>query len=97
MKEFKDLVFKEHYMVASAKEAIEAGVNMEECLGAKHAKIEFKNGIKLSVVFGSVFYSNGVDTYECMVVKGSVKENEPRGDLTEDEVTEYMKELQEGN
>jgi len=90
MKTFKDLEFKDHPMVKGAKEAIKKGVDMTEEAKAKQAKIKFENGVVLSVIFGSIFYSNGVDTYECMTL-GS---DEPIGYLTEDEVTKYMVELQ---
>lgn len=90
MREFKDLEFKEHDMVKGAKEAVSKGIDMSEYTKAKHATIEFENGKRLSVLLGSVFYSNGVDTYEAMEL-GTL---EPRGHLTKDEVTEYMKELQ---
>lgn len=35
----------------------------------QHAKMSFKNGYGVSVVFGDKFYSNGVDTYELAVLK----------------------------
>ena len=92
MKTFKDLVFKEHGAVEGAREAVKRGIDMSEYLDAKQAKIEFDNGVKLSVIFGSVFYSNGIDTYECMKLGA---DNDPGGHLTKEEVTRYMIELQE--
>ena len=92
MKVFTDLEFKEHGCVEGAREAVSKGIDMGEYLNAKQAVIEFKNGRVLSVIFGVVFYSNGIDTYECMEMGRS--DNQPKGYLTKDEVTEYMKELQ---
>lgn len=92
MKTFEDLEFKEHGIVSSARESIKMGVDMTQYLSAKQAVIELDNGVKLSVLFGTVFYSNGVDTYEAMVLDEG--DNEPRGYLTESQVTEYMKVLQ---
>ncbi len=92
MKTFKDLEFKEHNLVQDAKEAIKKGIDMNEYLDCKSAKIEFDNGKILSVIFGSPFYSNGIDTYECMELGRD--DNQPIGYLAEDEVTEYMRELQ---
>jgi len=92
VKTFKDLEFKDHPMVKSAKEAIANGADMEEYAKARQAIVKFDNGKELSVVFGSVFYSNGVDTYEAMEYDGC----EPRGYLTKEEVTAYMLEIQEG-
>ncbi len=92
MKTFKDLEFTEHRVVESAKEAIKRGIDMNEYLNAKQSFIEFDNGKKLSVIFGSVFYSNGIDTYECMELGRD--DNQPLGYLSEDEVTKYMLELQ---
>ena len=91
MKTFKDLKFKDHPAIAGKdKEKIIEISPMFK--GALQAKIEFDNGKSLSVIFGEMFYSNGVDTYEAMEL--GLSNNEPRGYLSEDEVTEYMKELQ---
>lgn len=90
MKTFKDLEFKEHELVQYAKIALDINENltsMKEYLNSKHAVIEFDNGRKLSVIFGSCFDSNGIDTYEAMELN---VDSEPRGYLTEDEVTNYM-------
>jgi hypothetical protein len=40
-------------------------------LGGNHALIWFSNGYGASVICGSVFYSNGVDTYEIAVLRGN--------------------------
>ncbi len=39
-------------------------------LGGEHALIFFPNGYGASVILGSKFYSNGVDTYELAVIRG---------------------------
>ena len=100
MKTFEDLEFKDHQVEISAKE-IEAKApetykkikgSLDEQKQAKQAVITFDNGVRLSVIIGSIFYSNGVDTYEAYQL--GLDGNEPRGYLTKDEVTEYMKELQ---
>ena len=87
MKTFQDLEFKEHNVVKSAKIAMERGVDMSDYIDAKHAKITFENGKILSVLCGKCFYSNGIDTYEAMELSS---DNDPKGYLTEQEVTEYM-------
>lgn len=91
MKTFKDLEFKEHDIAKSAKKEMERGVDMSDYIDAKQAKITFDNGKNLSVIFGKCFYSNGIDTYEAMELNNG---NDPKGYLTEQEVTEYMMELQ---
>jgi len=94
MKEFKDLVFKKHESAISAEKTLELHPELElvkDMLNAKQAVIEFDNGRKLSVIFGKMFYSDGISTYEAMELDA---DNEPRGHLTEDKVSEYMKELQ---
>ena len=100
MKTFEDLEFEDHAIAISAKK-IEAEKtdlyeqlkhSLDEQKQAKQAVITFDNGIRLSVIIGSIFYSNGVDTYEAYQL--GLDGNEPRGYLTKDEVTEYMKELQ---
>lgn len=37
--------------------------------GEEQATMDFDNGFGVSVVFGEIFYSNGVDTYELAVMK----------------------------
>lgn len=91
MKTFKDLQFKECGIAKSAKIAMERGVDMSDYIDAKQAKIMLGIGIEVSILFGKCFYSNGIDTYEMMELHGN---NEPRGYLTEQQVTEYMMELQ---
>jgi len=96
MKTFNDLVFEPHKATLNEqakKDLIASGMNPDSDIFNEmlQCKIEFNNGIRLSVIFGKMFYSNGVDTYEAMEI-GS---NEPKGYLSKDEVTEYMKELQE--
>ena len=83
MKTFEDLEFKPHPS------------------GGEMAYIEFSNGYGVSVIFGSKFYSNGIDTYELAVMKdgdlcySSGITNDVIGYITKDEVTEYMKQIQE--
>lgn len=40
-------------------------------VGGKHAKIFFENGYGVSILFGDMFYSNGVNTYEVAIIKGN--------------------------
>ena len=56
------------------------------------ARLELSPQHTISVVFGSTFYSNGVNTYEAWI--DTIDEN-PRGHLTTEEVTAYMAEAQE--
>ena len=55
------------------------------------AKVQFDNGYAMSVVFGEVFYSNGVDTYEAWCPE---VDEDPLGHLTQEQVTEYMVRVQ---
>lgn len=63
-KTFEDLQFGPHYI-------------LEE---GQHAKIMFENGYGVSVVFGDVFYSNGIDTYEVAIIKGKGIASDENGD-----------------
>jgi len=89
IKDFKDLEFKTHKSIVNLPE--EELNMMPDMIGSTQAEITFDNGVHLSVIFGEIFYSNGIDTYEAWA---SEVDDCPRGDLTEDEVSEYMKELQ---
>jgi len=87
MKTFKDLKFKPYSSSKSVLGSYE---------GAKQAIETFENGYGVSVVFGSCFYSNGIDNYEVAVLfNGSIAydtgmTDDVMGYLTEDEVSEMM-------
>jgi len=75
-----------------------------EYLGARQARLDFPNGYGVSVLFGEVFYSNGIDTYELAVIKDGKRivyppEVCPDGDvlgyITKEEVTEAMRKIQD--
>lgn len=71
-------------------------------LGGIIAHLFFDNGRGISVVYGSWFYSNGVDTYEVAVLdeEGYIDystsiTSDVLPHLTKDKVTEVMKQIQE--
>lgn len=83
MKTFKDLEFKKRPVCGF------------------QAVMNFNNGYGVSVLLGNMFYSNGKDTYELAVLEDGylcyttpITEN-VLGYLTEDEVTEVMRKIQE--
>ena len=101
MKTFKDLKFKPRY----TKRELQGYLNVhkslyEERKGARQALMEFDNGYSVSVVCGSCFYSNGIDTYEVAVMlDGSICYDTPITSnvipyLSAEEVTEVMCEIQ---
>ena len=95
MKTFMDLDFKPHIANIPAEMIpvmIEKGIdpNSDILKPGKQAVIIFDNGIRLSVIFGPMFYSNNRDTYEAM----ASDEDEPRGYLTINELNDYMEEVQ---
>lgn len=99
IKNFKDLVFIPHPI---AKEAQKLPLYFaEEYAKSKQAKMDFENGYGISVLFGSIFYSNGIDTYEVGILKdGSLCYDTPItndviGYITADEVTDIMRKIQE--
>jgi len=91
MKTFKDLGFKPHSITESKIESFKE---------AKHAVENFDNNYGVSVLFGSCFYSNGIDTYEVAILfDGALTYNteitsDVIGHLSEDEVTEIMEMVQ---
>ena len=91
MKTFQDLVFKKHPILKGAEKD---GRLVDFLEGSRQAVIDFGNGYELSVVFGERFYSNGKDTYECMVIKDGEQYGDIHGHLTELQVTYLMAELQ---
>lgn len=100
-KTFDDLEFKPHEMFEEFKrfevylQSISPKI-YEMSKGAKHAIMNFDNGYGVSVVFGEIFHSNGVDTYELAVLKdGKVCTDYPitndvMGYLSKDMVSEIM-------
>ncbi len=73
----------------------------------KQAKIFFDNNYGASVVFGSFYYSNGIDTYELAVLTGNRKvsgitydteiTDDVLGYLSETQVTKALKQIQQLN
>jgi hypothetical protein len=76
------------------------GSVMNEMLNAKGAILNFSNGHGVSVLFGSGFYSNGIDTYELAVLKDgrlcydTEITNDVMGWLSKEEVSEVMEKVQ---
>lgn len=89
MKTFKDLVFEE-YSISS----------LPQYKNAKQSKETFENNYGVSVIFGSCFYSNGIDTYEVAILYNDEITYNTNitdgviGHLTEDEVSEIMIKVQ---
>ena len=89
IKTFDDLVFNPHPI----SEVEENPTNFQ-------ARLDFPNGYGVSVVLGSMFYSNGKDTYEVGIMKfGKLRfipefGSEVLGHRTKEEVTEIMQQLQ---
>lgn len=103
MKTFDDLIFKQHPAAKNINSEIYPNI-YRQYQYSKHALLFFKNGYGVSVVFGSVFYSNGVDTYELAILEGDEKESKITyttgiaddviGYISKDVVTEVMKKVQ---
>lgn len=90
---FKDLVFKEEEFSRKARIDLqtqnigdETRKYLEHMLNHYSARINFSNGYFISVKFGTVFYSNGKDTYEVY----SNLDREAFVELNSEQITEYM-------
>ncbi len=72
----------------------------EHPLDGEMAKMEFENNYGVSVIFGGMFYSNGIDTYELAVLyDGQLSystdiTDDVLGYISESEVTEAMIKVQ---
>lgn len=99
IKTFKDLKFEMHPTFSYATPQGTKSIYPE----AKRAIMEFENGYGVSVVFGEIFYSDGVDTYEVGILKdGSLCydtyiTDDVLGYQDEEDVTEIMRKVQELN
>ena len=78
--------------------------NLPDCYkDAKQALLTFPNGYGVSVLFGNVFYSDGVSTYELavlleghLVYPGEVcPDGDVLGYITKEQVTEAMRKIQD--
>ena len=59
VKTFTDLVFNPHSLSKDARHL--PSPLREEYMEAKQAVMQFKNGYGISVIKGTVFYSNGIE------------------------------------
>jgi len=90
MKLFNDLKFEPHSL----------SNEIEQLSRAKRASEKFENGYGVSVLFGSAFYSNGINTYEVAVLyEGEVCystdiTDDVMSNLSEQEVSEVMTRIQ---
>ena len=94
---FWDLRFQEEEFSKAAKIALLNTKNspedvnrLENSLNHYSARINFDNGYFISVKLGTMFYSNGKDTYEVY----SNLDRDSFGHLTSEQVTEYMIKIQ---
>lgn len=96
---FKDLNFEEEEFSKKAWYALNKDKEIEsteiiQCLESSlnhyTARINFDNGYFISVKLGTMFYSNGKNTYEVY----SNLDRDVFGHLTSEEVTEYMIKIQ---
>ena len=61
----------------------------------EQAVLNFNNGYGVSVVFGDIFHSDGLTTYEvALLIVGNYNGDEPLGYLTIDELNSYMVKVQ---
>lgn len=97
MKTFEDLEFKRHPLAGGDTEAITSISNGK----LLKAVMNFDNGYGVSVLFGSLFYSNAIDTYEVGILQdGGLTHETPITDdvigyATKEKVTDIMKQVQE--
>lgn len=86
---FEDLVFEKHPFHILADEMGPIYPNYEANKTCFQAKMQFDNGLNISVVIGTPFYSNGVDTYEvCLWSEDCYEEIFPN--LTDMDVNNLM-------
>lgn len=100
MKTFEDLEFKPwiEWCTPVLKELFN-----EKYKDCTRASLMFPNGFGINVLFGEYFRSNGVDTYDCMVIKNNSASYVPlegtvdgiAGYLNKESVTALMKRIQE--
>lgn len=86
---FEDLVFEKHPFHVLADQLGDACPDYESSKTCYQAKRQFRNGLHISVLIGTSFYSNGVDTYEvCLWSESGYQE--VFGNLSDMEVSHLM-------
>jgi hypothetical protein len=94
VKTFDDLIFEKHPYADIAASRKSKNLNCYQ------ARMNFENGYGVSVLCGSMFYSNGVDSYELAVLYDdeinydSGLTDDVLGYISSEEVTRVMAELQ---
>lgn len=86
---FEDLIFKKHPFHILADKIGESYPNYEASKTCYQAKLKFDNKLNISVIIGTLFCSNGVDTYEvCLWSENGYQE--VLGNLTDIQVSSLM-------
>nr|DAV38616.1 MAG TPA: hypothetical protein [Caudoviricetes sp.] len=98
LKNFNDLEFNRHPLAKYAERP--PFIVRHEYAESKLAKMDFENGYGISVLLGSLFESNGIDTYEVAVFKNgdlcyAPITNIEIGFITANEVSAVMRQIQE--
>lgn len=90
---FSDLEFKPHPVLRGMSgDALEI---LSSFKGSAQA-IWVVGDVRISIVFGEMFYSNGVNTYEVMITEGlddNPVSDEPLGYLTKGEVEDFINDI----
>lgn len=90
-KTFDNLVWEKHPLTTHGN---------ERYINCKQARLSFKNGYSVSILFGQAFYSNGLDSYELAVVRNgrcvydTCITDDVLGYISKEEVTEAMLKVQ---
>ena len=94
---FNDITWKPHQVheeMVNAKNIPDS--IKKDFIGSMQGRYESENHIPFSILKGSMFYSNGVDTYEIWIIDGGIRASlgsqfdDPAGYLSEDEIVEYI-------
>lgn len=99
---FEDIKFKPRFPEADCEAVKEVSPDTYEWMStSKQAYITFPNGYGASILLGSMFYSNGVDTYELAVTNGDgITYDTPitsdvLGYLTQTELMDYIQQIED--
>ena len=102
-KTFDNLVFED--WARGYNQAIMPPLFRARFAGQKQAVLKFDNGYAISVLFGSIFYSDGISTYEvgvlgpdgelCKIKEITGEDGFVIGYQTKEQVTEIMKQVQD--
>ena len=94
MIKFSDLHFEIHPIMNHYSKTKMVAMSLRKENISTRAEIELPNNYIVSIVNGSLFYSDGLNTYEAMIIYGAKnKDSDPKGHLNKKQLMKYLNKI----